>query len=47
MYYSGGPKQVTEYVSRNLQNYPLPPGLCNNDVSYVGLGGGHTAPWTN
>jgi hypothetical protein len=47
MYYAGGPQQVTEYVSRTVQESRLPPALCNNDDSYVRLGDGHTAPWTN
>jgi hypothetical protein len=43
MYYAGGPQQVTEYVSRNVQKSRLPPSVCNNYASYVRLGGGHTA----
>jgi hypothetical protein len=47
MYYAGGPQQVTEYVNRNVQKSRLPPAVGNNDGSYVRLGGGHTALWTN
>ncbi len=48
MYDAGGPQQVTEYVSHYVvQKSPLPPAWCNIAASYVRLGGGHTAPWTN
>jgi hypothetical protein len=44
MFYAGGPQQVTEYVSRNVQKFCLPLAFFDNDASYVRLGGGHTAP---
>jgi hypothetical protein len=47
MYYAGGPQQVTEYVSRNVQRSRIPPAWCNKDVSYVRQGGGHTALCSN
>jgi hypothetical protein len=46
-YYAGGPQQVTEYVSRTVHKSRIPPAWCNNNASYVRLGGGHTAPWTS